>query len=124
MATEVCTNILEEIRSSSLNFVISETPVSAYISLRKRFVKDVVQPSLPRQSDENEALKKQVTEVLAKLKQSEDHCASARGTIGILETKVQKAQSKVFEIMKNSKAALDGKKEEIKVLNGVMKLGE
>ena len=121
MATEVCTNILEEIRSSSLNFVISETPVSAYISLRKRFVKDVVQPSLPRQSDENEALKRQVTVVLARLKESEANCAAARDTIEILETKVQKVESKVLEIKKNSKAALDDKKAEIKVINGVIK---
>jgi hypothetical protein len=129
MAAEVCMEILEEIRASSLNFVISETPYSAYISLRKRFVKNSVpksKSSLLSQSEfqlqvENEALKKQVQEVLSRLEESEASFDLAHDTIEILESEAKKAESKLFEIMKNSKAALDDKKEEINVLNGVIK---
>ena len=124
MATTVCMNILEEIRSSNLNFEISETPYSAYISLRKRFVKEFVpnsKSSLLSQSVENETLKKEIAEVLAKLEDSETNYTLAQDTIAILETRVQKAESRSFEIMKNSKAALDDKNEEIKVLKGVIK---
>jgi hypothetical protein len=129
MATEVCMEIFEEIRASSLNFVISETPYSAYISIRKRFVKNFVpksKSSLSSQSEcqlqvENEALKKQVQEVSARLEESEARFDIAHDTIEVLETKVKKAESKLFEMMKNSKAALDDKREEIKVLNGLIK---
>ena len=124
MATAVCMTILEEIRSSNLNFGISETPYSAYISLRKRFVKEFVpssKSSLLSQPVESETFKKEIADVLAKLEESEANCTLAQDTIASLESKVQKAEAKSFEIMKNSKTALDDKNEEIKVLNGVIK---
>ena len=97
MATEACMQIIEELRTSSLNFVIRKKPYSAYISLRKRFLNNVVPKSKSfflRHSDlqiENETLKKQVTEVSAKLEESEAKCDLANEIIEILEAKVMDA---------------------------------
>ena len=37
---DICDQILQGIRASQINFVISETPYSAQICLRKRFLKN------------------------------------------------------------------------------------
>ena len=44
-ATAVCQLILNQLRSSNLNFIVSETPYSAQIMLRKRFVKEASGPA-------------------------------------------------------------------------------
>ena len=37
---ELCENILKQIKSSGLNFVLQETPFSVYMTLRKTFCSD------------------------------------------------------------------------------------
>ena len=44
-ATAVCQLLLNQLRSSNLNFIISETPYSAQILLQKRFVKEASGPA-------------------------------------------------------------------------------
>ena len=57
-AHEACEKILLETRSSNLHFVISESPYSAQISLRKRFVKEFnasrSQPQISLNSDKDQ----------------------------------------------------------------------
>ena len=126
-ASEVCNKILQGIKSSNLNFVINETPYSANICIRKRFVKEIVSSfdaSLQNQTEfqeQNEKLKNQISELVAKLNDSEAKFATANDAVATLETKVQKSESKLSDMMKNSKFALDDKKEEIKLLNNVIK---
>ena len=52
---------------------------------------------------------------------SEAKCATANDAVATLETKVQKAESKLSDMMKNSKFALDDKKEETKLINNLIK---
>ena len=49
-AQDVCHQLLNHLRLSNLNFLVSETPFSAQIFLRKRFVKEATGPSWPQQS--------------------------------------------------------------------------
>ena len=78
--------------------MINETPYSAYTSLRKGFVKKFVpkcKSSLLIHSEfqvKNEALKKQLREVSANLKESEARFALAHTNIEIQETKVKKTE--------------------------------
>jgi hypothetical protein len=44
---DVCDQLLQQLRLSNLNFVVSETPYSAKICLRKRFVKEANGPDVP-----------------------------------------------------------------------------
>ena len=39
MANQVCEKLLGNIRTSKLNYLVNETPYSAFITIRKRFIK-------------------------------------------------------------------------------------
>ena len=49
-AQDACHQLLNLLRLSNLNFLVSETPYSAQIMLRKRFVKEASSPSWPQKS--------------------------------------------------------------------------
>ena len=40
-AQTICENLVTQIKRSNLNFILSETPYSVNISLRKRFLKEI-----------------------------------------------------------------------------------
>ena len=40
-AQYACGQILFSLKNSNLNYVVKETPYSAYITIRKKFIKDV-----------------------------------------------------------------------------------
>ena len=50
-ATAVCQLLLNQLRSKNLNFIISETPYSAQILLRKRFVKEASGPAWAKNAE-------------------------------------------------------------------------
>ena len=77
-AQETCSSVLSSLRMSGLNFVIQETPFSAYITIWKKFlncfVSDIVkdnddyieqnQKKVTKLENENAYMKKQLEEAL------------------------------------------------------------
>jgi predicted RNase H-like nuclease (RuvC/YqgF family) len=90
-----------------LNFLVSETPYSAQIVLRKRFVKEATGPSWPQQSlifptsHENLNQVEQVQEennyLQSRIHELEGNLKSSNETIGILEEKVSKAEASALK---------------------------
>ena len=118
-ANYICDQIIQEIRSSQLNFVISETPYSAQISLRKKFLKEfnpgkTVQGNLATQQNYLE-------EALDNIEKFKVQSESDRDTIAILETKVQKAEADLYDSIEKQRNGINNKMEEIKVMKGALK---
>ena len=47
-ANSVCNQVLQIIKESNLNFLINETPYSAFVTIRKKFVKCSAEDTLER----------------------------------------------------------------------------
>ena len=37
---KVCENLINDVKASNLNYLVNETPYSAFITIRKRFTKE------------------------------------------------------------------------------------
>ena len=103
MAAYACEQILKEVRTSCLNFVISETPYSANICLRKRFLKEVSPQQSPKEPDlnssqhpvlrleeENAALRIELETVLSKAQELKEQGELDKDMINTLKTKIEK----------------------------------
>ena len=60
-ALETCNTILSSLRTSGLNFIVQETPYSAYITIRKKFCNGFVVNSTISSNDDN--LEQKIEEV-------------------------------------------------------------
>ena len=124
-ANEACDKIIQEIRSSKLNFVISESPYSAQISLRKRFLKEYKsQQSFSKLSvsqDELAGLKLENQNLNRSLVETEAKALEFQTTIKILEKKLDKCENEAMRGFENSKIALDKATEDNKVLKVALK---
>ena len=107
-ADKALTGILQSVKSSKLNFNVSLTPYSAYITIRRSFIKNFSsQGNL--QTDQNIhddlkltniQLKKEVNHLLEQVNNLNVEAKAAKDTINILEDKVSKSEAaklKVFE---------------------------
>ena len=130
-AGDICEKLLLEIRASNLNFVVHETPYSAQICLRKRFIKEAKGPSTSISSspasmtteleDIIGALKKEKDDLKTKLDESETNSSRYRDTIAIIEEKAEKAKASLYNYLAKNKNSENDKNQEIKVLRGVIK---
>ena len=116
-AQEVFHQLMYQLRSSNLNFILSETPYSAQILLRKRFLKEASGPSSNfsslNQNHDTELQNK--NDSLAKLVQDLSLSnESSKETVNILEDKIAKIEA---EAMKNYKDSSD----KVDTLKGVIK---
>ena len=134
MAAYACEQILKEVRTSCLNFVISETPYSANICLRKRFLKEVSPQQSPKEPDlnssqhpvlrleeENAALRIELETVLSKAQELKEQGELDKDMINTLKTKVDKSESELYDYMEKNKSAVKYNVEEISVFKGVLK---
>ena len=104
-AHDVCQQILNQLRLSQLNFKVIETPFSAEVVVRKRFVKDAEGPHqsfftpLSGQIDEvriqNDHLEHENLSLLGQMKDHED-------TIKLLEDKLELIEAKALKSFKSS----------------------
>ena len=62
-AMATCENVLSVLKNSGLNFIIQETPFSAYLTIRKKFCKDFKNNNTVVEDIQNEQIKKQVTKL-------------------------------------------------------------
>ena len=101
MANEACRHILDHLRYSNLNFIVTETPYSANIVLRKSFVKtfktQLPASSFPsNQEVQNSAknvienLKHEIGDLNEALEKSEANLRTSKDTCGVLEEKIDK----------------------------------
>ena len=108
-ASEVCHHLLQQLRLSNLNFVLSETPYSAQIILRKRFLKEVTGPSF--QISSNSTFTQEIQDLIKQkdlatkendclLNQLESTRNNSKETIHILEEKISKAEAAALKSYK------------------------
>ena len=100
---EICENVIHHVKISKLNFILSETPYSVNISLRKRFLKEVSpQTYFPKPENTSPKTKTidreiELTEENGRLKMTVEKLvaekASDREVIDMLEEKIEKAES-------------------------------
>ena len=124
-ALATCSNVLDTIKSSHLDFYLQETPYSAFITIRKKYVKNF-QPSEQKYTSiasstvienlelENKKLKIENQEVKAESEKS-------RNELLIVQKKLEKAENdllKNFKDRKNEKSKLC---EEIEVMKALKK---
>ena len=145
LANTVCQQVLDQLKCSNLNFIISETPYSAQIMLKKRFLREVSGPSASfnssvdhNASEKLHALNQENIDLKEKVRILELAQTSGQETIKILEEKVAKAEAsalKHFEktkletaclktSIKNLKNDLDVCKKELNDKNKVIKQKE
>ena len=62
-AQETCTSVLSSLRMSGLNFVIQETPFSAYITIRKKFLNGFVSFTVKDDDDSIEQNQEKITKL-------------------------------------------------------------
>ena len=106
-AQDVCHQLLNLLRLSNLNFLVSETPYSAQIMLRKRFVKEATSPSWPQKSpifptshenlDQVEQVQEENNLLQTRIHELEGNLKSSNDTIIILEEKVSKAEASALK---------------------------
>ena len=128
-ANEVLSDILNNIQDSNLNFNLNLTPYSAYITIRKSFVKNIAAPALKTSPtgpvisvsegslqerckliEKNNQLLEQVDALTAANHKSED-------TIKVLEEKISKVEEAALR-------AFEEKKQEIVILKNSIKKQE
>ena len=142
MAAEtVCNDILNRIKDSKLNFILSETPYSVHLTIRKSFAIKIPQKPLHvkdsqistsdnfgkmkeqlqflnNQLDEKTEQYNKVSEELDGIKVS---LAVSRSNTEILESKIDKVEREALDVMHQSKVREIEKVEVIKELEGVVK---
>ena len=92
-AHQVCENLLFQVKNSQLNFHLSETPYSINLSLRKRFLKESTRSQALNLSlaIPDAALYKENETLKTLLKEKETEIEAFKGTINIIENKVEHA---------------------------------
>ena len=105
-AQDVCHQLLNLLRLSNLNFIVSEAPYSAQIMLRKRFVKEATSPSWPQKSpifpnshenlDQVEQVQEENDLLQTRIHELEGNLKSSNNTIIILEEKLTKRERRKF----------------------------
>ena len=120
-----CQNVLDVLKASNLNFLIQESPYSAYITIRKRFVKDFSSANLavaPKPLTESELLSKMKSlesenDVLEKdLEISEANAEKVKHESEILQNRLANAEAEIFKNCKHSKTRDEQLSNEIKSL--------
>ena len=124
-AHEVCHQLLYQLRLSNLNFMISETPYSAQILLRKRFLKDVQGPApsnLNNQvskdlENETKIIKEEKDDLENKVHEFESSLRTATETLHLFEEKVSKAEAAALKTYQEKKHEVATFKTTVKNLN-------
>ena len=122
---EACSKILNEIQDSNLHFLVQATPFSMYITIRKKFTKNVPESPVSRPIS-NPGLKESDTnagysELRAELAYKDGEVTKANDTIRLLEEKLATCESDLLNESKTFKAKKDKLSDEIKLLQESIK---
>ena len=120
-----CDLITNSLRKSSLNFSLQETPFYIYITVRKSFSKQrfPIDSDFPEDKASNDLRKLRDQSDLdrATIEKYVAQNESDRDTIEILESKVEKGESELYNSIANDKISIQKNHVEIDVLKGVLK---
>ena len=108
-ANEMFQQLVQTLYASHLHFYLSETPFSAQICIRKKFLKDgpTSNASPTGFNSLNETAFIQIKELQKKVESSDE-------IINILESKLEEAESKVLKAFNDKKIEIDTLKNSIK----------
>ena len=142
MAAEyVCSDILTKIRDSKLNFILSETPFSVHLTIRKSFVKknqmksfqdSQLSPSVTKNigdlNGQIDLLNRQLgekcdqyEEVTKELHATKANLLISKANTNILESKIEKVEADALDLMSKNKIIVMEKVEKIEALEDVVK---
>ena len=132
-AHDVCHRLFYMLRISNLNYVITETPYSAQITLRKRFIKDKTGPASPNfllghdhehdhvhTLQQVEHIKEENRVLLEQQKELETSYMKSQEIVDILEEKVSKAESNSLRAFKHNSEQVLVYKNLVKSCDGQM----
>ena len=121
MASEACCHVMDQLRFSNLNFIVTETPYSANIVIRKNFVKTFSTPrpasssfsskqevQNPENVDEN--LHKQISALNDALEKSEANLKTSKDTCVVLEEKIANIEAAALKAYEDTKSELNTNK--------------
>ena len=113
MANDACRHVLDQLRHSNLNFLVTETPYSANIVLRKSFVKTLKTPwpaslsSKPViQNSENviENLEREIFALKDALGKSQANLKTSKDSCGVLEQKIAIIEASALKTYEDKKS--------------------
>ena len=118
---EHCAKVLTEIRSSSLHYLVQESPFSLYITIRKKFTKNPPKSSETSTSwadagqkvDTHEAI---VSKLESELEKKHLECNEAMKVTKMLEEKLEMAEAELYKQANKFKVGKDELSSEIKLL--------
>ena len=119
-ASITCSKVLNTIKTSQLDFYLQETPYSAFITIRKKYVKSFKSDTVNVETEngieelkrENENLRNCVREKTAELETYQD-------TVLVLEEKLEKAEKDMLKHFDNSKIQKSKHSDEVNLLKSI-----
>ena len=112
---EACENILSKIRMSGLNFVVQETPYSAYVTIRKKFSRGFQDSSCQKIKAlelRNHSLQNEGTELV-------DEMGSTRSNNLLLQNRLTKAEQDMIKHYEDTKLCKSKLLDEIATLKSL-----
>ena len=114
-ANITCEYLLKQLKYSNLNFILQETPFSAYLTIRKSFVKNLKTNNLfPTFNDSEETLKKKIAALEAEnlclnsdILDQKSEQKNSEHIIKKLEEKVKNAEIQTFKHTEESKKEVE-----------------
>ena len=128
----ICETLVQQIRRSRLNFLISETSYGVNISLKKKIIKEASSGDIASvwrnfelfSGDKNDELVEENKLLKKSIEKLESENETNKEIINILESKVEKAESDAYTNLKEVRVASEDRKkvvEDITVLKDVIK---
>ena len=111
-AIETCNTILSFLRKSGLNFIVQETPYSAYITIRKKFCSGFVVNSTVSNNDNDTEQKLEEVEKLEKrnnylkneLEETLELIENIKSEKEVLQKRLENAEKETFKQFKDAKS--------------------
>ena len=110
----ICETLVQQIRRSRLNFLISETSYGVNISLKKKVIKEASTKEIAnvwrnlelfKGSDENGELAEENKLLRRSVEKLESENVTNKEIINVLESKVEKAESEAYLTLKEIRVA-------------------
>ena len=113
-------HLVLKLYQSQLHFCLTETPYSAQIVIRKRYIKDQSGPSLQFSSDKN-AENDEIQELNVQVSELKKTVENSNKIIEILENKVAKAETQALKAFEEKKTGILALKKSLKKSEDEMK---
>ena len=96
-AHESCEKVIKTIKTSQLDFVLQETPYSAFITIRKRFCKDFNKSLATKSFVAEDDLKSEIEGLRNTIREKDVEIEESRNESFILQQRLEKAEKDTFK---------------------------